>query len=215
MKITKLGHCCLLIEEKGLRVLTDPGVFSTAQNELKNIDVVLITHEHTDHVHIESLKKVLENNPKARVMTNKAVGKILEGEKINYELVEDGDRVMVGAVSIEGSGTQHAEIYKTIPSVLNTGYFIADRLWYPGDSFHNPHKVVEILALPVAGPWMKISEAIDYALLLKPKVCFPVHDGILIPAIRGLFGRVSGQVLQQANIKFIPLDEGNSYDFDA
>ena len=38
MNITKLGHCCLLIEEKGLRILTDPGAYSTGQNEIKNID---------------------------------------------------------------------------------------------------------------------------------------------------------------------------------
>jgi len=28
MKITKLGHCCLLIETKGKRVLTDPGSYT-------------------------------------------------------------------------------------------------------------------------------------------------------------------------------------------
>lgn len=49
MKITKFGHCCLLIEENGVRILTDPGTYSTQQSEVKNIDFVLITHEHADH----------------------------------------------------------------------------------------------------------------------------------------------------------------------
>lgn len=56
MKVTKFGHCCLLIEEEGLRILTDPGSYSTRQNDVQNIDVILITHEHPDHLHIESLK---------------------------------------------------------------------------------------------------------------------------------------------------------------
>ena len=50
MKITKFGHSCLLVEENGVRILFDPGSYSTAQNDVKNIDVVLITHEHSDHV---------------------------------------------------------------------------------------------------------------------------------------------------------------------
>jgi L-ascorbate metabolism protein UlaG (beta-lactamase superfamily) len=63
MKITKIGHCCLLIEEKGLRILTDPGAWSEAQNELKNIQLILITHEHQDHFYLDSLKQVLKKQP--------------------------------------------------------------------------------------------------------------------------------------------------------
>ncbi len=30
MKIKKIGHCCLIIETKGVRIMTDPGTFTTA-----------------------------------------------------------------------------------------------------------------------------------------------------------------------------------------
>ncbi|HZX00938.1 MAG TPA: MBL fold metallo-hydrolase, partial [Candidatus Paceibacterota bacterium] len=63
MKVTKFGHCCLLIEENGLRVLTDPGVYSEAQNEVTGINVVLITHEHQDHFHLDSMREIIKNNP--------------------------------------------------------------------------------------------------------------------------------------------------------
>ena len=46
----------MLIELDGLTVLTDPGAFSQEQNQIRGIDVVLITHEHGDHLHVESLK---------------------------------------------------------------------------------------------------------------------------------------------------------------
>ena len=61
MKIKKLGHCCLVIETNGKRIMTDPGSFTDKQTEEQNIDLILITHEHSDHFHIESLKKVLIN----------------------------------------------------------------------------------------------------------------------------------------------------------
>jgi L-ascorbate metabolism protein UlaG (beta-lactamase superfamily) len=54
MKITKYGHCCLLIEERGIRILTDPGAFTAnIHSSLTGIDVILYTHEHADHYHLD------------------------------------------------------------------------------------------------------------------------------------------------------------------
>jgi len=140
MNITKLGHCCLVIEDKGVRILTDPGNYSTTQNDIKEIDLVLITHEHQDHFHVDSLKQVMKNNPKAKIITNKGVAKFLDSEGIKYELLEHGQKKNFKEVSIEGFGDKHAEIYKSWLSVQNTGYFISERLFYPGDAFYNPKK---------------------------------------------------------------------------
>lgn len=212
MKIKKFGHCCLLIEDKGLRILTDPGTYSTEQDSEKDIDVILITHEHADHFHINSLKKVLENNNKAIIITNKSVGKLLDAEKIKYEIIEDKQSKTIGKILIEGFGNKHAEMYRTVAPVENTGYFISNKLFYPGDAFTNPQKPVEILALPVAGPWMKISEAINYALEIKPKICFPVHDGIL--KTPGVVYRLPPTILSKHEIEFIIIEEGKEKDFN-
>ena len=211
MKITKLGHCCLLIEEKGVRILTDPGNYSTLQNSEKGIDIILITHEHADHFHIESVKKVLENNPQATIITNSAVGKLLSERGISFEKIEDGETHKDGGVIISGHGSKHAEIYKTWGSVLNTGYFIGERLFYPGDALYDPKQSIEILALPVAGPWVKISESVSYALTLKPKVAFPVHDGGLINP--GIVHRVPAKILPENSIEFRALEIGVTVDF--
>lgn len=212
MKITKFGHCCLLIEEKGLRILTDPGTYSTRQNNAKNIDVVLITHEHHDHLHIDSLKNVLQNNPQTKIITNKSVGVLLTKENISFTLIEDGQNSLVKEVVIEGFGKEHALIHSSIPLIQNTGYFIANRLFYPGDAFTNPGKQVEILALPVAGPWMKSSEAIDYAFKLKPKICFSVHDAILNIEPHSPYLRVASKVIEQKGIKFLILEIDKEYE---
>ncbi|MBI2053417.1 MAG: MBL fold metallo-hydrolase [Candidatus Sungbacteria bacterium] len=179
MKIRKIGHCCLVIEEAGLRILTDPGEWTTDQNQEKDIDIILITHEHPDHLHVDSVKEVLRNNSKAQIVTNSAVGKILEKEQIQFVIVEHGQDLRISDLLIEGFGKMHAEIYDKLGMVANTGYFLANRFFYPGDALTNPKKPVEILALPVAGPWVKTMEVIEYAKNLKPKVCFPVHDGML------------------------------------
>lgn len=206
MKITKFGHCCLLVEEGEVRILTDPGVYSSGQDDLMDIDLVLITHEHQDHLHIDSLKAVLTKNPEANVVTNESVGALLEKEGIAFRIVEDGQSFSEGGVLIEGFGKDHALLAASVPPSRNTGYLIANRLFYPGDAFVNPGKDVGILALPVAGPWMKLPEAIDYALHLKPKVCFPVHEGMLKSP--GSAHRIPATVLPEAGIKFTILDAG-------
>lgn len=211
MKIRKLGHCCLVVEVKGIKILTDPGTYSTLQDEEKNIDIILITHEHADHFHLESLKKVLSNNQSAKIVTNTAVGKLLDVENIAYILLEDGEKKEFNECLIEGYGTLHAEIYQSWGRVQNTGYFIDGRLFYPGDAFYDPKREVEILALPVAGPWMKISEAVTYALSLNPKIVFPVHDGIL--KVPGLVHRLPMQTLSEHGIEFKVLEENKEEEF--
>src|SRR5437870_1976167 len=104
MRITKFGHCCLLVEIDGLRILTDPGNLSEAQNDVMNIDVVLITHEHADHFHTPSVEAVLKNNQQAVVITNTAVGKLLEKLGVAFECIEHGEGTEKGGVTIEGCG---------------------------------------------------------------------------------------------------------------
>lgn len=204
MKITKYGHCCLLIEEGGIRILTDPGTYSDQQNSVQNIDIVLITHEHSDHLHIESLKKVLANNPEAKIITNSTVGEKLSKENIKFLILEDGQNLTEQDILFEAFGKHHACLHPSIFPSQNTGYFIANKLFYPGDALTNPNKPVNILALPVAGPWIKVSEAIDYALTLKPKICFPVHDGILKSI--GSAHSVPMKILPQNGITFQVLE---------
>jgi L-ascorbate metabolism protein UlaG (beta-lactamase superfamily) len=101
-------------------------------------------------------------------------------------------------------------VYDTVKPVLNTAYFFDDKLFYPGDAFLDPEREVEILALPVAGPWMKIREAIEYALKIKPKNVFPVHDGMLQAGKFGPVHVLTEKILMANGINFKPLNEGES-----
>ncbi|MDP2838171.1 MAG: MBL fold metallo-hydrolase [Candidatus Moranbacteria bacterium] len=215
MKITKFGHCCLLIEVKGLWILTDPGNYNVTP-KAEEIDVILITHEHQDHLHVDALKEILLRNPQAQVISHTGVGKILGEAGITHTLIADGEEKIVKGVSIESCSSEHARIHHDLPKVQNTGFFIDETLFYPGDSFHNPEKDITILALPVAGPWMKLEEAIEYAKTIKPKVVFPVHDGMLRQEHQlGPTRRISTMLLEPLGMKYVDMTEGSTHDFSS
>ncbi len=208
MKIKKLGHSCLLIEEGEGKLLTDPGNVSTLQNKVTGVTVILISHEHVDHLHTESLKIVLQNNPNAEIFTNHSVGKILKKEDIRFTLLENKQKKIVSGFLIEGCGERHAQILPEIPLIHNTGFLINEKLYFPGDAFQNPKVDVDTLALPICAPWLKMSEAITYAIEVSPARVFPIHDGALKSP--GSWHRVPEMALKNAGIEFISLTNGKT-----
>ena len=102
-------------------------------------------------------------------------------------------------------------MHSSIPPIANVGYFIANKLFYPGDALTNPKKPVEVLALPITAPWTKLDEVIDYSLAVKPNICFPVHDGNLKSP--GPFYRIPPTVLEPRGIKFIAPEINKEYEF--
>ena len=133
MRIQKLSHCCLVIDVNNKRILLDPGFYSIEEHDkLSNIDVVLITHEHADHFHIESLKALIKRCPDVTVITNDAVGAILAKEGIEHRIMMHGNSVDVKGVHIDAYGRDHAVIHSSIPLFSKVGFFINDQFFFPG-----------------------------------------------------------------------------------
>ncbi len=132
MRITKFGHCCLLLDIDGVKILTDPGSFTTEQNTVTGLGAVLITHSHQDHFHAESVPHLAKNNPEAIFVTNGEVGKLLEAQSVAYTKVGDGESADIKGVKVEGFGTRHAEIYGDMGQVENTGYFVGREILLSG-----------------------------------------------------------------------------------
>jgi L-ascorbate metabolism protein UlaG (beta-lactamase superfamily) len=109
---------------------------------------------------------------------------------------------------VTGYGELHAIVHADVPQVQNTGYLFNESLFYPGDAFTHPHVPVDVLALPTAGPWMKLSEALAYASEVKPVTVIPVHDGIY--ARPDMMNPLIERVLSAAGIRFVQLPPGET-----
>ena len=102
-------------------------------------------------------------------------------------------------------------IHPDIPEIENVGYLVGERVFYPGDNFTRPDAPVEILALPLGAPWLKISEVVDYVLDVKPKVAFPVHDAVL--AMPQMNIDIVKRFSDPAGITFQVIENGESVEF--
>lgn len=201
MKITKFGQSCMLIKEGGVTILTDPGSYTIEQvKDLTAIDLILIADEHQDHFHIPTIQALITNNPGVKIITQKSVQKLLAAEGIESDLLLDKHQTEFKGVKLEGCGEKHAVLHSSIPQSDNTGYIIADRFFYPGDALTVPDKQIEILALPVGGPWLKMSEVVDYVLELKPKFFFPIHDAM---NPNSFMAKSIGQIVEKEGIKVV------------
>jgi L-ascorbate metabolism protein UlaG (beta-lactamase superfamily) len=175
VRLQKLGHCCLLVEQVGSRLLVDPGCFSSGFEALTGLTGVLVTHVHEDHLDLDRLHALLERNPQAQVVCDEASAASLAERGVKGQVVHDGDVVDLG-VPVGVHGREHAVIHPDLPNVPNVGYLVADRFFYPGDAFTVPDAPVEVLAVPAGAAWMKLSEAVDYLHRVRPRVAVPVHD---------------------------------------
>lgn len=209
MRITKYGHACLLIEEGAARILIDPGAFSLGYEKLKNVDAVFVTHQHADHSTDETLDKVRAQNPDVAVYADAGTARIRNGDEI--EAVKAGDEILVKGVTVRVYGEDHAVIHPDIPGIENVGYLVGERFFYPGDNFTRPDASVEILALPLGAPWLKISEVVDYLLDVKPKVAFGVHDAVL--AMPKMNIDIVKRFSDPAGINFQMIENGGTVEF--
>lgn len=185
MRLTHLGHSCVRLEDGGNTLVIDPGGFS-APDALAGADAVLITHEHPDHVVPMRLAETAASNPGLRVFTNAAVAGVLGKIAGQVTVVSPGDTFSAAGFDVAVHGDRHAVIHPDVPVVPNTGYLVDGELFHPGDSFTVPDVPVGTLLVPAAAPWSKISEVIDYFRAVNAPRSFPIHDGILSDAGKGL-----------------------------
>ncbi len=176
MRVTRFGHSCLLVEAGDARLLLDPGIFSVGFEGLTGLTAVLVTHQHPDHLDLDRLRPLLAANPDAGLHCDE--GSAAQLGDLPHAVVRDGDRLDLGA-TVDVLGAQHAVIHPDLPRIPNVGYLVAERLFTPGDALTVPEADVELLGLPTAAPWLKLSEAVDLLRAVRPRRAFPVHDAVL------------------------------------
>ena len=189
MRIAHFGHSCILVELDGSRILFDPGVFSHGFEGLTGLDAIVVTHQHPDHNDPARMDDLVAANPDAQLLSDPQTAAQRGGR---WRGVRPGNVLHVGNVQVTGGGGRHAVIHPEIPVIDNTVFQLgtADnptQLVHPGDSLWVPYTPVDVLALPAAAPWMRVSEAVDYLRAVQPRVAFPIHHGILTEQALGIY----------------------------
>lgn len=182
VRIVHLGQSCVLVETGTARLLLDPGVYSAGFEELFGLDAILVTHQHPDHLDLDRLPALLAANPEAELLVDSGSAPLLTGAAIAHRVVQPGQRLELVGADVQVIGGDHGVIHPDIPVVPNNGYLIhgdAGTVLHPGDSFSAPGSPIDVLLLPTAAPWLKVSEAVDYLRAVAPPLAVPIHQAIL------------------------------------
>jgi len=181
MRITKFAQSCFLVETNDKRILVDPGDIQYEDSLLNDfwndIDIILITHQHKDHIHLEAINKILEN-PKTKLYTTQEVKNAYKNLKC--EIIKEGNTINLDNIKIEVVKAVHGYLLGlTIKE--NVGYIIDDgnkRFYLTGDSicFENNYKC-DIVAVPVCnhGVVMGPHEAALFAKETGAGLVVPMH----------------------------------------
>ena len=217
LSVTFAGHSTVLIDAGGVRLLTDPllrrriGVLirrtalpATALR--RDLDAVLISHAHLDHLDVPSLRMIGRETP---VIVPRGVGPLLRRQGFDPTEVDVGDevelplrpperaaaagapRATVRAVPAYHSGTRYplgtpsAALGYVVTGAGLSAYFAGDTGLFDGMEDIGP---VDIAVLPVGGWGPRLPDdhlgplsAARALQLLRPRACVPVHWGTLYP----------------------------------
>ena len=202
MNVTKYEHACFTVEKDGQIIVVDPGNFTTDFIAPDDVIAVIITHKHADHFDPELISAIIDKNPEAVIIGDASITNQIEA--FETMPVSAGDTLEIGPFHLEFFGGQHAGIHDSMPAPPNLGVMIEELLYYPGDSFYIPEDhSIDTLALPVAAPWLKISEVIDFMTTVHPRIAFPTHDAILSNAGKELADRMLESVAEANDILYV------------
>ncbi|MDE9367495.1 MBL fold metallo-hydrolase [Luteipulveratus sp. YIM 133132] len=209
MKVTHLGHSCLLVESAGARVLIDPGTFSDF-DAVDGLDAILITHQHPDHCDPEKIEGLIARNPQARVGADPQTSAVLQGEGLEVSAHEAGAAYEVGSLTVTPAGRLHAEIHPYIDRIDNLGVLLAadgePSLFHPGDALDaEPAAPVDVLAVPVSAPWCAVKETIAFVRRIQPGRVVPIHDALLVPPARGMYLKHVGDFGLDGGVEVVDL----------
>ncbi len=99
--IVWLGHASFLFTLSGKHFITDPVLYNVGPVKrltalpcdvavLKNIDYILLSHNHRDHADKKSMQHLCAQNPSAIILTGLSIEPLLRSWKISNPIVEAG-----------------------------------------------------------------------------------------------------------------------------
>lgn len=208
IKIIKLEHSGVAIEKDGKIVVFDPVEFTKKLPRLENVAAMIITHKHSDHLQPEVIARITNDNPGVKIFTtNDAVGAIS-----NATAVKAGDHHEIGGFTLDFFGKDHSAIVPGQVPCENIGAVVNGSIVDPGDSFDLPNMRPRLLFVPIAAPWLKIAESMEFIDRAKPEMVVPVHDALLSELGETISNNWIKMACDGVNAKYAELRSGNSVD---
>lgn len=184
LEIFFIGHGTVMMQFGGKVVHVDPFGKLADFSKLPKADLLLITHEHQDHLDpaaIDAVKK-----PDTKILLTGECAKKLSGNRV----MKNGDSRTVFNVKIEAVPAYNI-VHKRDngepfhPKGRGNGYvltFGTTRVYIAGDSENTPEikalKGIDIAFLPMNLPYTMTPEMVaDAATAFRPRVLYPYHTG--------------------------------------
>jgi L-ascorbate metabolism protein UlaG (beta-lactamase superfamily) len=198
LSVTWLGHSTVLVEAAGVRVLTDPllrprlgllrRVAPPAAPLEGELDAVLVSHVHFDHLDVPSLRRL-----RARCfVVPRGARRVLERRGLEPVVeLDEGGELTLGGLTVRATHAVHrARRGLRAPSARSLGFLLSGpaRVYFAGDTevFDGMRELapLDLALLPVAGWGPRVGPghldphgAAEALRLLRPRVAVPIHWG--------------------------------------
>ena len=184
LEITFIGHGTLMFAFAGKVIHVDPWSKLADYSKLPKADLILLTHEHRDHLDPKAL--ALVRTEKTQVVLTETCARQVEGGVV----MKNGDVGTVVGLRIEAVPAYNMVHMRSggipfHPKGVGNGYvvtFADKRVYLAGDTENIPEmkdlKGIDIAFLPMNLPYTMTPEMVaDAAMTLKPSILYPYHYG--------------------------------------
>ena len=179
-----LGHSSLIILWGGKTIHVDPVSAEADYTTLPRADMIIITHEHFDHLDLKAVDHI-------KTAATLIVGSAEVGKQIPETIVmKNGDTLSVDGLTIEAVPAYNIKHMRAPgkpfhPKGVGNGYVVTFgdlRLYIAGDTENIPEmkklQNIDIAFLPINLPYTMTPEMVaDAAGMFRPKVLYPYHQG--------------------------------------
>ena len=184
LAITFIGHGSLMFTFNAKVIYVDPFSKLAEYSKLPKADMLLITHEHRDHLDLKAMEAV-RTDKTVLVLTKTCAAKLKGGI-----IMENGGTETVGGLKIEAVPAYNlvhmrSEGIPFHPKGIGNGYVITfgdKRVYVAGDTENIPEmkklERIDCAFLPMNLPYTMNPEMVaDAAKAFKPKILYPDHYG--------------------------------------